>query len=361
MLRRNLKYFQIFKIDLSANRVYAENFSEQYDVSNGQYNSRSPYDFGNFNVSTILIKTSFDKSDINGSDAFNDYRSNRLVIANRLAEDYYGGATIPRDAEGYPIGFGKNSQQVLLPSFIAAYSGKDANDVSTGVFRNIPLPNWTIKYTGFMRYKWFKDNFRRFSVQHGYRASYNVNAFRSNLNSTPVDASGNFFAQKIISNINLAEQFNPLVRFDMEMKNSIKILAEVKKDRTLNMSFDNNLLTEVSGNEYIVGLGYRIKDVKITSKLSDSPMGVIKSDINLKADFSLRKNNTIIRYLDYENNQLGGGQDMWSVKFTADYSFSKNLTAIFYYDHMFSKAVISTTFPITNIRTGFTLRYNFGN
>ena len=356
-----LEVFPDFKIDLSANRVYAENFSEQYDVSNGQYNSRSPYDFGNFNVSTILIKTSFDKSDINGSDAFNDYRSNRLVIANRLAEDYYGGSTIPRDAEGYPIGFGKNSQQVLLPSFIAAYSGKDANDVSTGVFRNIPLPNWTIKYTGFMRYKWFKDNFRRFSVQHGYRASYNVNAFRSNLNSTPVDASGNFFAQKIISNINLAEQFNPLVRFDMEMKNSIKILAEVKKDRTLNMSFDNNLLTEVSGNEYIVGLGYRIKDVKITSKLSDSPMGVIKSDINLKADFSLRKNNTIIRYLDYENNQLGGGQDMWSVKFTADYSFSKNLTAIFYYDHMFSKAVISTTFPITNIRTGFTLRYNFGN
>ena len=39
----------------------------------------------------------------------------------------------------------------------------------------------------------------------------------------------------------------------------------------------------------------------------------------------------------------------------------KNLTAIFYYDHSFSKAVISTSFPMTNIRTGFTLRYNFGN
>ena len=29
------------------------------------------------------------------------------------------------------------------------------------------------------------------------------------------------------------------------------------------MSFDNNLLTEVSGNEYTIGLGYRIKDVTI--------------------------------------------------------------------------------------------------
>ena len=145
------------------------------------------------------------------------------------------------------------------------------------------------------------------------------------------------------------------------MKNSIKILAELKKDRTLNMSFDNNLLTEVSGNEYIIGLGYRIKDVTFNSSLADNISGVIKSDINIKVDFSLRKNNTIVRYLDYDNNQLGGGQDMWSVKLTADYSFSKNLTARFFYDHQFSQAVISTSFPITNIRSGFTLIYNFGN
>jgi cell surface protein SprA len=283
------------------------------------------------------------------------------VVADRLAEKYYGTGSIPRDAEGYPVGFGKNSQQVLLPSFLAAYSGQDAGKVSTGVFKSIPLPNWNIKYTGFMRYKWFKDSFKTFSIQHGYRASYNINAFRSNLNTTPTDANGNFYANKLISNVNLSEQFNPLIKVDLTLKNSLKILAEIKKDRTLNMSFDNNLLTEVSGNEYIVGLGYRIKDVTINSALADNPNGLIKSDINIKADFSLRKNNTIVRYLDYDNNQLGGGQDMWSIKFTADYSFSKNMTAILFYDHQFSQAVISTSFPITNIRAGFTLRYNFGN
>jgi len=356
-----LEPFSDFKIDLMGERTYAYNFSEQFDVSAGQYNSRSPYDFGNFNISTILIKTAFSQSDINVSEAFDAFRTNRLVVADRLAEKYYATGSIPRDAEGFPVGFGKNSQQVLLPSFLAAYSGQDAGKVSTGVFKSIPLPNWNIKYTGFMRYKWFKDSFKTFSIQHGYRASYNVNAFRSNLNTTPTDVNGNFYANKLISNVNLSEQFNPLIKVDLTLKNSLKILAEIKKDRTLNMSFDNNLLTEVSGNEYIVGLGYRIKDVTINSALADNPTGLIKSDINIKADFSLRKNTTIVRYLDYNNNQLGGGQDMWSIRFTADYSFSKNMTAILFYDHQFSQAVISTSFPITNIRAGFTLRYNFGN
>lgn len=216
-----------------------------------------------------------------------------------------------------------------------------------------------------MRYKFFKDKFRRFSLQHGYRASYTVNAFRSNLeydlNPDFTDPSGNYLNKVIVANINLVEQFNPLIRVDLEMKNSIKILAEMKKDRALSMSFDNNLLTEQIGFDYTLGLGYRIKDVVFNSALADNPTGVIKSDINLRADLTLRDSKTIVRYLDFDNNQLGGGQNMWSARITADYAFSKQLTMIFYYDHMFSQAVISTAFPMTNIRTGFTLRYNFGN
>ena len=165
----------------------------------------------------------------------------------------------------------------------------------------------------------------------------------------------------LISIVSLLVEFSALVRMDFLLKNSLKVLSEIKKDRALSMSFDNNLLTEVKGVEYIVGLGYRFKNVVFTSRLADNPTGVIKGDINLKADLSYRNNQTIVRYLDYDNNQLAGGQNLWSLKVTADYSFSKNLTAIFYYDHSFSKAVISTSFPITNIRSGITLRYNFGN
>ena len=262
---------------------------------------------------------------------------------------------------------------MLLPSFIAAYSGKDASGVSLNAFKDIPIPNWVIKYNGLMRYKFFKDTFKRFSLQNSYKSTYTINSFRSNFEydkapsgykpdgNLNTDTGGNLFNKILIGNVNLIEQFNPLIRIDFEMKNSVKVLAEMKKDRALSMSFDNNLLTEVRGLEYIIGLGYRIKDVIFSSKLADNPTGIIRSDINIKADISYRNSQTIIRYLDYNNTELSGGQNMWMGKITADYSFSKNLTLIFYYDHSFSKAVISTSFPITNIRGGFTIRYNFGN
>lgn len=388
-LAAKVDLFPDFTIDVSANRMFADNYSEQFDVkdNNGDgvldYNSLSPYSFGNFNISTILIGTAFSKSDINGSAAFDQFRENRILIANKLATEHYGTTSFPvytnnpTDSDfskanaGFPKGFGRNSQAVLLPAFMAAYTGQDASKVSSGFLRDVPLPNWVVKYTGLMRYKFFKDKFKRFSLQHGYKATYNVNSYRSNFDyktdettgdiARDNNGEGNFYNKTIISNVNLTEQFNPLIRVDFEMKNSIKILAEIRKDRTLNMSFDNNLLTEVKGNEYIVGIGYRIKDVIINSSLADNPTNTIRSDINIKTDFALRKNETIVRYLDYDNNQLGGGQNIWSIKLTADYAFSKNLTAIFYYDHSFSKAVISTSYPLTNIRTGFTLRYNFGN
>jgi cell surface protein SprA len=53
------------------------------------------------------------------------------------------------------------------------------------------------------------------------------------------------FNKTIMSNVNLVEQFSPLIRMDFELKSSLKILTEIKKDRALSMSFDNNLLTEV--------------------------------------------------------------------------------------------------------------------
>ncbi len=395
----NVDLFPDFKIDLTLDRAYSENSSEQYKVDDvsGLYTPQSPFTTGNFSISTLLINSAFSTSDVNNSEAFDDFRENRLTIANRLAEERFGSSfprydstTLPAgdntqpiddirnpnnairkntiSNNGYPVGFGKNNQGVLLPAFLAAYSGKDASSVSTGIFRSFPIPNWTVKYSGLMRYQFFKNTFKRFSLQHSYKASYTVNQFRSNFEFDKIDetgidkdVSGNYFNKTIMSNINLVEQFSPLIRLDFELKNSLKILTEIKKDRALSMSFDNNLLTEVKGIEYVVGLGYRFKDVIFSSRLADNPSGIIKSDINIKADFSYRNNETIVRYLDYDNNQLAAGQNLWSLRMTADYSFSKNLTAIFYYDHSFSKAVISTTFPLTNIRSGFTIRYNFGN
>ena len=376
----SLEPFRDFKIDLVGNRMYYENYTENFRVNTiggeYEYESLTPNTFGNFNISTVLIKTAFSASDETSSDAFNDFRENRLKIAQRLAQENGVDLNNPDniDDNGYPKGFGKNNQAVLIPSFLAAYTGQDASNVKTGAFRDMPIPNWDIKYTGLMRFAWFKKNFRRFSLTHGYRSNYTINQFTSNLDynnidygvdydnqpSNVFDQSGNYKNETLYSNINLTEMFSPLIRIDFEMKNSIKILTEIKKDRLLSLSLDNNLVTEVQGNEYILGLGYRIKDVRIRSKLA-GPRKRVVSDLNMKADISVRDNKTIIRYLDLENNQVTSGQTIWGLKYSADYAFSKNLTGIFYFDYTFSEYAISTAFPQTTIRSGITIRYNFGN
>ncbi|AFL80389.1 protein involved in gliding motility SprA [Aequorivita sublithincola DSM 14238] len=364
-IQANLEPIKDLTIDVNGSRIYSENYAENYIIQDGLYNSLTPNTYGNFNISTVLIKTAFSASDEFSSAAFDDFRTNRLTIANRLAEDYYQGAAIPRDTLGYPVGFGRNSQDVLLPSFLAAYKGSNASKEKTGILRDIPLPNWDIKYTGLMNVPWFKKNFKRFSLTHGYRASYTVNQFQSNLDYDPTfpeatDQAGNFKVKTLLTNVNLTEQFSPLLRVDFEMNNSVKILAEMRKDRALSLSFANNLLTEIKGNEYIVGLGYRIKDLRVSTNFGGKK-SVITSDLNFKVDLSRRDNITIIRYLDIMNNQTTAGQTIYGAQLSIDYALSKNLTALFYYDHSFSKYAISTAFPQTTIRSGFTLRYNFGN
>ncbi len=364
-VQANIDLLPDLKIDLNGSRIYSENYAENYIVENDQYRSLTPNTFGNFNISTMLIKTAFGSNNDETSAAFEDFRNNRLIVAERLATDHYGTSAFPRNEDGFPEGFGRGSQDVLLPAFLSAYKGSDASKEKTGIFRDVPLPNWDVKYTGLMRLKWFKKRFKRFSLQHGYRAGYTVNQFQTNLdyNSNDpeaLDQAGNFKSQVLLSNVNLTEQFSPLLRIDFEMKNSIKILAEYKRDRALSLSFANNLLTEIKGNEIVLGLGYRIKDVKIGTRFGGKKT-ILKSDLNFKLDMSRRDNKTIIRYLDINNSQTTAGQTIYGLQFSTDYSLSKNLTALFYYDHSFSKYAISTAFPQTTIRGGITLRYNFGN
>ncbi|MCH4821946.1 cell surface protein SprA [Gramella lutea] len=353
-------------IELTGRKNFSENYSENYKVDpvDLEYQSLTPYTYGNFNISTILIRTSFNNSSEASSATFETFRQNRLEIARRLASER-GLDPTDIDEEGYPRGIGKTNQAVLLPAFLAAYSGKDAGKVRLGPFTDFPLPNWNIKYTGLMRIGWFRENFRRISLNHGYRSDYTLNQFQTNLdydaaNPEELNQAGDFKNPILYSNLVLTELFTPLLRVDFETKGNIQILAEVAKDRSLAFSFDNNLLTEYSGNEYILGTGYRIQDLKIATALGGRRR-VLSSDLNFRADVSYRKNRTIVRYLDLANAQTISGQDIWSINFKADYAFTRNLTARFYYDHTFSEYAVSTAFPQTTIRSGFTLIYNFGN
>jgi len=350
-------------IDFYVERNYAENSTQNFLVQNNQYQPLNTNIFGNLGVSTLLIRTSFAKGSGQYNPIFETFRANRMIIAERFAaqnESLQG-----RDEEGFPKGYGKAQQEVVLHSFLAAYTGADPNTMSLDPIRKMGLPNWNLKYAGLNKIPSLSKIFTRFSLNHGYRASYTINNFQSNFDYEPnspnqTDVAGNVLSERLFTNITLVEQFNPLVQLDVELKNNFKFLLELNRDRSLSLSLDNNLLTEVSGNEYVGGLGYRIRDLRMRTSFNGRRV-VLKGDLNIKADVSYRNNITLLRNLEYDNNQVTAGQKIFILKLTADYALSRNVTALFFYDHNFSKFAISTAFPQTSIRSGFTVRYNFGN
>ncbi|MGK0412282.1 MAG: cell surface protein SprA [Polaribacter sp.] len=352
-----LKPFQDLNIDVRGNKIQTSDVSQQLDIiEDGTQNGLidlgiDTFETGNFSSSHSMFSTAF----TDGDALFQKMKDYRNIISNRFASE---NPTLD------PAGFGANSQQVLLPAFMAAYSGKNPNKVNTSLFRNIPIPNWTLRYNGFMKMKWFKKNFSSFVVSHGYRSSYTISSFTNNLafqegeNIINVN-SGSFEPQRLVASATLVDEFSPLIKVDMKMKNSFSLRGEVKRDRTLTMNFNNSTLTDIAGTEYIFGLGYVFKDVKMNTRFTGKKT-TLKGDINLRADISLRDNLTQIRYVDQDNNQISGGQRLFSIKFAADYRLSTNLTASFYYNHQTSKYAISTTFPRQAINGGINIVYNLG-
>tara|TARA_R110002073_G_scaffold40547_5_gene115252 strand:+ start:406053 stop:413159 length:7107 start_codon:yes stop_codon:yes gene_type:complete len=350
-----VKPFKNFDIELSANRTFTKNQTQQIDVVDGIAfdPNLGINEIGNFSISHFMLKNAFDG---NGDATFQKFKDNRIVIAQRLA-----GLPIDPNATAYPFGYGANSSEVLLPAFLAAYSGNDAKSVKTSPFRDIPIPNWRLNYKGLMQFDWFKENFRSFTLEHQYNATYSIIGFSNNLLfGGPNDLNGNIQPERLFTGVNLVESFSPLIRVDMKMRNDFSLRAEIRKDKALNLNFNNNTLMEVRGTEYVIGLGYRLKDVRFKMKTGEIT-NTFKGDINLKADLGIRNNATVIRSIDIDNNQVTGGQKLLSFKFVADYALNKNMQASFFYDQNTSQFLISTTFPRKSVSAGISLRYTIGN
>ena len=349
----NVEPFQNFDIELRGNKTYTKNTSQQLDVVNNVISSESPIsEIGNFMISYNMLKTAFSNSDAN----FEEFKVNREIIAQRLSQE--SGQSID--------GFGATSQQVSLPAFLAAYTGKDAAKISLNAFRDVPVPSWQINYKGLMKMKWFKDKFRSFSLSHSYDSRYSILSFSNNLEYNlqdpyaETDIVGNYFNKTLFTNVDLIEEFSPLLKVDMKMKNSISFTGRVDKDRRLTLNFNNNTITQMKGMEYVIGMGYRFKDLAMKFNFGGK-LTKLKGDLDLRADLSLRDNKTVIRAIDEDNNQVTGGQRLLSFKFFADYAVSKNLTASFYFDQSSSKYAISTTFPRQSVSSGLSVRYVLGN
>ena len=346
-----VKPFKDLNIDIRGNKIKTRDLSQQIDLIDGKntFESTPVFETGNFSTSHSMISTAF----TSGDDLFQKMKDYRTIISQRLSTE-----------NGVTAGFGENSQQVLLPAFMAAYSGSNPNKINTSLFRNIPIPNWTLRYNGLMKLKWFKKNFSTFVLSHGYRSSYTVSSFTNNLQyeagqNKINQISNNLEPELLVSGATLVDEFSPLIKVDMKMKNSFSFRGEIKRDRTLTMNFNNSTITDIAGTEYVFGLGYVFKDVKMKTRFTGKKT-TLKGDINLRADVSLRDNLTQIRYVDEDNDQISGGQNLFSIKFTADYALNSNLTASLYYNHQTSKYAISTTFPRQAINGGVNIVYNLG-
>ena len=351
----SIKPFKDLNIELTANKIETNNISQQLDVEGGVLNTNTPItETGNFSTSFSMLSTVFKDSDA----LFNTFLANRSILSQRLSIE--SGLSNTANAA-----FKESGQQVMLPAFIAAYSGDDANSVGLGLFKNIPIPNWTLRYNGLMKIGWFKENFSSFTITNGYKSSYTISNYTNNLQYDATDISkvnttGNYQPKLLISSASLIDEFSPLIKIDMKMKNSFSFKGEIRKDRTLTLNFDNSTLTDIKGTEYIFGIGYKLKNIAFNTRFAGKRQKM-KGDINMRADVSIRDNLTLIRSVDIENNQISGGQKLLSIKFAADYKLNRNLTTSFYYNHRISKYAISTTFPRQSINAGFNLIYNLGN
>ena len=355
-------------IDLSMDQTHSVTYKENFQVKSSgstgfEYLQQLGNETGNFSVSTVLLGSFFKTSDQTQSIVFEQMKDHRITVAQRLNSLLPQNEAVLIDSEGYPERYGKTQPEVLLPSFIAAYRSIDPAKVALDPFAARPLPNWNVKYTGLMRLDWFKDRFNRFSISHGYRGAMSINGYSSNLEktNTRIDPQTlDIRPELIFNNVVLTDQFNPLILVDFETTTSLSFLFETKMDRALSMNFDNKLLTEMSGTEFTLGMGYRIKDLKMNTKLGGSRRS-LSGDLNLKAAFSLRDNLTVVRYLDLAQTDVSAGQYLFTTKISADYALSQNLSAQFFYDFNRSKYAVSTAFAQQSLNTGFSLRYNFGN
>jgi len=356
--RLSLEPFRGMRVELMANRTKADNTSSffRYNRDEQRYVNDSPRDQGSFSVSMLNWRTAFVNNDGDFvNQVFQDMLANRTVVSARLAAEA-GVAVNPET--GYADGFGPTQQNVVVTSFLAAYTGKSAEKVKLDPLSLIPAPNWDITYDGLTKLPLMDKIFRTFTVKNSYRSTFNVGSYQTNLlyieGAGVRDLSDNFLPEKQIAVVTIQEVMRPLMGFDGTLKNSLLAKFEYNRDRNLSLSLTNNQVTEVRGKEFVIGSGYRFKSVKFPFAIGGTTP---KSDLNLRVDLSLRENITVIRKVQEQQNQPTAGQNIISIKTSADYVINERLNVRAFYERVINTPVISTSFPSANTNAGISLRF----
>lgn len=370
-----------FIIDLKFDKTFTKEYSELYkDTSlnmNGYRSHNNPLSAGGFNISYVALKTFFDKHNPNTiSTQFINFQNYRSIISNRVAalNPYWDQK---KDPNGYAIGYGKYAQDVLIPSFIAAYTGKDPKKVAllnqnnSSIRSNpfsgmLPMPNWNLLYNGLTKIPGLSNLFSNISLTHGYNGSLSMNSFNSSLLYADINrlgapsfldtVSGNFVPYFLIPNVTISEKMEPLIGLNLTTVTQWSIRFEYKKSRLLALSLVDYQLSENNSTEWVVGTSYRKRGLKLPFNIPGLNNNKLANDLTFRLDVAMRDVYNSNSRLDQTNAYGTGGQKEITLQPSIDYVLNSKINLRFFFDQRKATPYISSSPPITNTRAGVNIR-----
>jgi cell surface protein SprA len=337
---------------------------------------------GGFSVSYIAFNTLFGNHNPNEiSQTFKTFEANRLIVSRRVAEQNgYWQALPPGQKftpDGYAKGYGRYAQDVLVPAFLAAYTGKDPNAVpllkqsnpkiSSNPFGGIlPKPNWTLRYTGLTRIPGIASKFSNITITHGYNGNLSMNSFNSALLyrdpfhfNAPAfidTVSGNFIPYFLVPNVTMQERFEPLIGIDVITVDQMNFKFEYKKSRLLTLSLIDFQLSESNSTEWVVGFSWRKKGFSLPFKLPGAKGKKLENDINFRLDLRMLDVSNSNSRLDQSTAYGTGGQKEVTILPSIDYVLNNRINLKFFFEQRRVKPYISTAAPMTTTRAGVNVR-----
>jgi cell surface protein SprA len=382
-----LEPIQDLSINLGLDKTFSKNYSETFKDTAGTGNNfshLSPYVNGGFSVSYIALNTLFGKYDPNRiSETFLKFQDYRQILSKRLGElnTYNKNQGNPVGADGYALGYGRYSVDVLVPAFIAAYTGQDPTKVALIKQQNkniksnpfsgiLPKPNWSISYNGLSRVPGLDKIFSNFSLTHAYTAHVGMNNFTSALYYRDVShygypsfidttgGSNNYIPFFLVPNITIQEQFAPLFGIDMTFTNQLNLKFNYMKQRQLSLSLIDYQLSEVRTSEITFGGGFRKRGLKLPFKVpfSKKDTKTLDNEINFNIAIGIRNNVSSNSILDQNSAFATNGSKEITISPTLDYYISNRINVKLYFDQRRVNPYVSSSAPTIDTRAGVQVR-----
>jgi len=381
-IRSQVEPFKDFRIQVNFTKQKNAQYQELFKVSLNQpnsYSNLSPTRTGTYSISFLTISSAFSTNDkINNEDkGFKQFKENIEIVHNRLMnENPLSAANVAQGGN-----YSKSSPEVLIPSFIAAYSGQNPEKINLNAFPRIPMPNWRVDYSGLTQVPSIKKVFPSLNLSHAYTSTFNVNNYQSNsayqdpeilslkfkeesinfasyyLTQTSISDSNSrtFIPIYVLSDVNIRESFAPLLGINARHKKNITFGFQYKKDRTLALNTTNAQITETKGVDYAFNLGYVKSGLKLPIKNKGRTI-ILKNETNFRLDFTIRNQNTLQRRLTggsvYTNGQL-----VIQVRPNITYVVNQRLNIQLYYERVDSRPFVSNSFRRVNTQFGIQARF----